>query len=135
MVSSSGAAAGFPTPGGQWGAASGAPGFTGGNAGSAPSGGGGAPDGNGAGAGGNTMAMLERMMTDDNLQKMLYPYLPEPMRNPETFKWMLSNPEYRQQLEAMMAQQARAVFLPSPLISFPFLAFSVPARPSPVVCV
>jgi hypothetical protein len=59
------------------------------------------------GGGGNksTMAMLERMMTDENLQKMLYPYLPEPMRNPETFKWMLSNPEYRQQLETMMEQQ------------------------------
>ena len=45
------------------------------------------------------------MQTDENLQKMLYPYLPEPMRNPETFKWMLSNPEYRQQLETMMEQQ------------------------------
>ncbi len=51
------------------------------------------------------MKMLERMMTDENLQKMLYPYLPEPMRNPETFKWMLSNPEYRAQLEQMMSQQ------------------------------
>jgi hypothetical protein len=45
------------------------------------------------------------VQTDENLQKMLYPYLPEPMRNPETFKWMLSNPEYRQQLETMMEQQ------------------------------
>lgn len=60
---------------------------------------------NGGGSSKATMAMLERMMTDENLQKMLYPYLPEPMRNPETFKWMLSNPEYRQQLETMMAQQ------------------------------
>lgn len=47
------------------------------------------------------------MQTDENLQKMLYPYLPEPMRNPETFKWMLSNPEYRQQLETMMEQQVQ----------------------------
>ncbi len=45
------------------------------------------------------------LQTDENLQKMLYPYLPEPMRNPETFKWMLSDPHYRQQLETMMAQQ------------------------------
>lgn len=45
------------------------------------------------------------LQTDENLQKMLYPYLPEPMRNPETFKWMLGNPEYRKQLETMMAQQ------------------------------
>lgn len=53
------------------------------------------------------MKMLERMMNDENMQKMLYPYLPEPMRNPETFKWMLDNPEYRAQLEHMVSQQAR----------------------------
>ena len=29
--------------------------------------------------------------------EMMYPYLPEPMRNKETFKWMLSNPAYRKQ--------------------------------------
>jgi methylphosphotriester-DNA--protein-cysteine methyltransferase len=28
------------------------------------------------------------------------------MRNPATFEWMLSNPEYRAQLEGMLAQQA-----------------------------
>lgn len=39
------------------------------------------------------------------MQKMLYPYLPEPMRNPQTFEWMLNTPEYRQQLEQMLAQQ------------------------------
>jgi hypothetical protein len=37
--------------------------------------------------------------------QLLYKYLPEPMRNPQTFEWMLSNPEYRKQLEAMMQQQ------------------------------
>ena len=36
---------------------------------------------------------------------MLHPYLPEGMRNPETFEWMLSNPEYRAQLEGMLQQQ------------------------------
>ena len=40
------------------------------------------------------------------MQELLYPYLPEPMRNPETFEWMLNNPEYRVQLEKMMEQQA-----------------------------
>ena len=36
---------------------------------------------------------------------MLYPYLPEPMRNPQTFEFMLNDPAMRQQLEAMVAQQ------------------------------
>ncbi|MCL7037830.1 hypothetical protein MKW94_020649, partial [Papaver nudicaule] len=45
---------------------------------------------------------LEKMMEDPTVQKMVYPYLPEEMRNPETFKWMLQNPEYRQQLGDML---------------------------------
>lgn len=51
--------------------------------------------------------MLE-MLRDPEMQKMLYPYLPEPMRNPQTFEFMLNNPEYRQQLETMLQQQAGA---------------------------
>lgn len=49
-----------------------------------------------------TVEMLEKMLEDPNMQSMVYPYLPEGMRNPETFKWMLSNPEYRQQLQDML---------------------------------
>ncbi|KAJ7964359.1 protein TIC 40, chloroplastic [Quillaja saponaria] len=45
---------------------------------------------------------LEKMMDDPSVQKMVYPYLPEEMRNPTTFKWMLQNPQYRQQLEDML---------------------------------
>lgn len=45
---------------------------------------------------------LEKMMEDPTVQKMVYPYLPEEMRNPSTFKWMLQNPQYRQQLEDML---------------------------------
>ncbi|KAK6279895.1 hypothetical protein POUND7_020162 [Theobroma cacao] len=45
---------------------------------------------------------LEKMMEDPTVQKMVYPYLPEEMRNPETFKWMLQNPQYRQQLQDML---------------------------------
>ncbi|XP_027334831.1 protein TIC 40, chloroplastic isoform X2 [Abrus precatorius] len=45
---------------------------------------------------------LEKMMDDPTVQKMVYPYLPEEMRNPTTFKWMLQNPQYRQQLEEML---------------------------------
>ncbi len=33
---------------------------------------------------------------------MVYPYLPEEMRNPDTFKWMMQNPIYRKQMEDML---------------------------------
>ncbi|KAG8064585.1 hypothetical protein GUJ93_ZPchr0004g40144 [Zizania palustris] len=45
---------------------------------------------------------IEKMMEDPAVQKMVYPYLPEEMRNPDSFKWMLQNPMYRQQLEDML---------------------------------
>ena len=45
------------------------------------------------------------LLQDPNMQKMLYPYLPEGMRNPQTFEWMMSNPEYRSQLEQMLEKQ------------------------------
>ncbi|PRQ56621.1 putative Heat shock chaperonin-binding protein [Rosa chinensis] len=49
---------------------------------------------------------LEKMLEDPTVQKMVYPYLPEEMRNPTTFKWMLQNPQYRQQLEDMLRNMA-----------------------------
>lgn len=45
---------------------------------------------------------IEKMMEDPAVQKMVYPYLPEEMRNPDSFKSMLQNPMYRQQLEDML---------------------------------
>ncbi|GAV76702.1 UCH37_bd domain-containing protein [Cephalotus follicularis] len=51
---------------------------------------------------GLSVEALERMMEDPMVQKMVYPYLPEEMRNPQTFKWMMQNPQYRQQLEDML---------------------------------
>ncbi|KAL2925605.1 Protein TIC 40 chloroplastic [Bienertia sinuspersici] len=45
---------------------------------------------------------LEKMMEDPTVQKMVFPHLPEEMRNPDTFKWMLQNPVYRQQLQEML---------------------------------
>ena len=39
------------------------------------------------------------------MQEAMYQYLPEGMRNKETFDWMMSNPEYRKQLQTMMAKQ------------------------------
>ncbi len=62
-----------------------------------------------AGAGGadpsQMTAMMEQMLRDPSMQKMLYPYLPEPMRNPESIDWMLNNPEVRKQMEQVFAQQ------------------------------
>ncbi|EIE19155.1 hypothetical protein COCSUDRAFT_59638 [Coccomyxa subellipsoidea C-169] len=52
-----------------------------------------------------TVDLLDQFFKDPNMQQLLYKYLPEPMRNPQTFEWMLQNPEYRKQLEAMMEQQ------------------------------
>ncbi|KAJ7551038.1 hypothetical protein O6H91_07G131100 [Diphasiastrum complanatum] len=49
-----------------------------------------------------TIEMLERMMDDPTIQNMVYPYLPEEMRNPSTYKWMMQNPQYRQQLQEML---------------------------------
>ncbi len=40
------------------------------------------------------------------MQKMIYPYLPEGMRNPQTFEWMLQNPATRAQLETMLSSGA-----------------------------
>lgn len=48
---------------------------------------------------------------DPKMQEMLYPYLPEGMRNPHTFEWMLSNPEYRAQLEGMLESQVAPMLL------------------------
>ncbi|EFN51559.1 hypothetical protein CHLNCDRAFT_59183 [Chlorella variabilis] len=67
----------------------------------------GAAAGSSQGAGAVAGTMLD-MLKNPEMQKMLYPYLPEPMRNPDTFEWMLSNPEYRSQLEGMLQQQAAA---------------------------
>ncbi len=55
------------------------------------------------------MSMLEKMMRNPETRSLLYPYLPEPMRNPETFEWMLNNPEYRAQLEQVLSQQQASV--------------------------
>ena len=49
-------------------------------------------------------SMMESMLRDPNLQKMLYPYLPEPMRNPDSIEWMLNTPEVRKQMEQMFTQ-------------------------------
>jgi hypothetical protein len=53
-------------------------------------------------------AMMEQMLRDPNMQKMLYPYLPEAMRNPESIEWMLNNPEVRKQMESVFANSVSA---------------------------
>ena len=62
----------------------------------------GAAGGAGGGSGSGMMGMLETMMEDPKMQEMFYPYLPEPFRNPETFKWMMNTPEIRAQIEQQL---------------------------------
>lgn len=47
-------------------------------------------------------------MRDPEMQKMLYPYLPEPMRNPSSIEWMLNNPEVKKQMSDMFESQVCA---------------------------
>lgn len=75
----------------------------------------GAPGGSGNGAAGGVgeeqgsmmSGMMEQMLRNPEMQKMLYPYLPEPMRNPSSIEWMLNNPEVKKQMEQMFSQQVR----------------------------
>ena len=52
------------------------------------------------------------LLQDPKMQQLLYPYLPEGMRNPQTFEWMMSNPEYRAQLEEMLNKQVSSSWTP-----------------------
>ena len=61
--------------------------------------------------------MLEMLMRDEKMQETMYQYLPENMRNKETFDWMLSNPEFRGQLQTMLEKQASAASLVAMLLA------------------
>lgn len=58
-----------------------------------------------AAAGGVMNEMMEQMLRNPEMQKMLYPYLPEPMRNPQSIEWMLNNPEVKKQMAQLFEQQ------------------------------
>jgi hypothetical protein len=47
---------------------------------------------------------MQEMIRNPEMQKLMYPYLPEFMRNPETFEMLLSNPQYKDQLKGIMLQ-------------------------------
>lgn len=47
---------------------------------------------------------MQEMIRNPEMQKLMYPYLPEFMRNPETFEMLLSNPQYKDQLKGIMKQ-------------------------------
>lgn len=57
------------------------------------------------GSGDSMMNMMETMLRNPEMQKMLYPYLPEPMRNPDSIEWMLNNPEVKKQMATMFETQ------------------------------
>ncbi|KAL9229050.1 hypothetical protein vseg_004566 [Gypsophila vaccaria] len=69
---------------------------------------------------------IEKMMEDPNIQKMIYPQLPEEMRNPETFKWMLQNPVYRQQLQEMLDNMNQGGAVPGTMESLKNFDFNSP---------
>jgi hypothetical protein len=50
------------------------------------------------------------MLRNPEMQKMLYPYLPEPMRNPQSIEWMLNNPEVKKQMTQMFEQQVMVTY-------------------------
>lgn len=47
---------------------------------------------------------MQSMIRNPEMQKLMYPYLPEFMRNPETFEMLLANPAYKSQLKDIMKQ-------------------------------
>lgn len=61
------------------------------------------------GEGGMMSQLMEQMLRNKEMQKMLYPYLPENLRNPESIEWMLNNPQVRKQMEEMFASQGVSV--------------------------
>lgn len=73
------------------------------------------------------LSSMEVMLKNPEMQKMLYPYLPEPMRNPETFEWMLNDPTTRAQLEQTLAK-ANLNFDPNAMQS---MLQNVPSPDSP----
>ena len=66
----------------------------------------GATGGDSSGGGMFSMDTIEKLLEDPKVQEMVYPYLPEGMRNPDTFKWMMSNPAYRSQMEEMLTNMS-----------------------------
>ena len=58
-----------------------------------------------SGSGKFSSGLVDQFFKDPSVQEMLYQHLPEPMRNPATFEWVLNNPENRAQLEAMIEAQ------------------------------
>ncbi|KAL6573029.1 hypothetical protein OROHE_002505 [Orobanche hederae] len=58
----------------------------------------GASQGPSSGKGAPLMSVdaLEKIMEDPKVLQMIFPYLPEAVRNPTTFKWVLQNPRFRQ---------------------------------------
>lgn len=53
-------------------------------------------------ASGLSVEALEKMMEDPAIFETIKQHLPQEMRDPATFKWMLQNPVYRQQLQEML---------------------------------
>ena len=64
------------------------------------------------------MSMMETMLRNPEMQKMMYPHLPEHMRNPSSIEWMLNDPAMKKQMAQMFESQA------SPLFTHTFVVFA-----------
>lgn len=51
-----------------------------------------------------TIEQLEQMLETPAIQNLVLQYVPEYMRNPDTIKWLLKNPEIRQKIEEQLGQ-------------------------------
>ena len=58
----------------------------------------------------NMMSMMETMLRNPEMQKMMYPHLPEHMRNPSSIEWMLNDPAMKKQMAQMFESQASPLF-------------------------
>jgi hypothetical protein len=55
---------------------------------------------------------MKNMIRNPEMQKLMYPYLPEFMRNSETFEMLLNNPQYKDQLKGIMKSMKSSGAMP-----------------------
>jgi len=59
-----------------------------------------------------SLEYMKNMIRNPEMQKLMYPYLPEFMRNPETFEMLLNNPQYKDQLKGIMKSMKSSGAMP-----------------------
>lgn len=59
-----------------------------------------------------SLEYMKNMIRNPEMQKLMYPYLPEFMRNSETFEMLLNNPQYKDQLKGIMKSMKSSGAMP-----------------------